>query len=160
MATILAEIFKHHLWANLGLIDACVALDAGQLATAAPGTYGTIGKTLVHLAVSDSGYVAAATGRSVGTLLPQEPFPGFETLRQTLRESGEQLILLAESEHNDRIVTGMRYGEAFSLAISVFMLQAVDHGTEHRTHIAASLTQLGIEPPELDGWGYAQRTAG
>ena len=156
MATILAEIFNHHLWANLGMIDACAALDAGQLETGASGTYGTIGKTLVHLAVSDSGYVAAATGRSVGTLLPQEPFPGFETLR----ESGERLILLAESEHNDRIVTGMRYGEAFSLAISVFMLQAVDHGTEHRTHIAASLTQLGIEPPELDGWGYAQRTAG
>jgi len=122
MATILAEIFKHHLSANLGLIDACAAVDAGQLATAAPGTYGNIGKTLVHLAVADSGYVAAATGRSVGTLLPQEPFPRFETLRQTLQESGEQLILFAESEHNDRTVTGMRYGEAISLAISVFML--------------------------------------
>ena len=37
---------------------------------------------------------------------------------------------------------------------SLLLLQAVNHGTEHRSQIATVLTQLGIEPPEMDGWTY------
>lgn len=29
-----------------------------------------------------------------------------------------------------------------------------DHGREHRTHAATILTQLGIEPPVIDGWQF------
>jgi uncharacterized damage-inducible protein DinB len=36
------------------------------------------------------------------------------------------------------------------------MIQAINHATEHRVHIAAILTQLGVEPPTLDGWQYGQ----
>ena len=51
----------------------------------------------------------------------------------------------------------IRDGQPFSVALSVFMLQAIDHGKEHRTHVAASLTELGIEPPDLDGWAWDER---
>ena len=27
-------------------------------------------------------------------------------------------------------------------------------GTEHRSQVATILTQLGVEPPEMDGWTY------
>ena len=118
MTTILAEIFNHHLWANLGMIDACATLEA----------------------VSE-----------------REPFPGFPAIRVSLQKSGERLVALAQSERDDRLVTGERGGQPFSFALSVFMMQAVDHGKEHRTHVASSLTQLGIEPPNLDGWAYARR---
>jgi uncharacterized damage-inducible protein DinB len=37
---------------------------------------------------------------------------------------------------------------------TVLLTQAVNHATEHRAQIMAILTQLGIEPPELDGWSY------
>lgn len=161
MATILEEIFKHHLWANLGMIDACVALDDGQRAAAATGTYGSIGETLLHLASAESRFIAAVTSDRTGvTLREKEPFPGFPAIRVSLQKSGERLVALAQSEQNDRMVSGERGGQAFSIPLSVFMLQSVDHGKEHRTHVAASLTQLGIEPPNLDGWAYERRTGG
>jgi uncharacterized damage-inducible protein DinB len=30
----------------------------------------------------------------------------------------------------------------------------INHATEHRAQIMVMLTQLGIQPPELDGWAY------
>ena len=40
------------------------------------------------------------------------------------------------------------------MPVSLFLLQAVNHGTEHRSQVATILTQLGVEPPEMDGWTY------
>ena len=37
---------------------------------------------------------------------------------------------------------------------SLLLLQAVNHGTEHRSQVATILTQLGVVPPEMDGWTY------
>ncbi len=39
---ILAELFRHNLWANLTLIDLCLTLPEKILETNAPGTYGGI----------------------------------------------------------------------------------------------------------------------
>ena len=62
---VLADAFAHHAWANLQLLDACRALDAEQLATAVPGTYGSILDTLRHLVDSDAGYLNLLTDGSV-----------------------------------------------------------------------------------------------
>ena len=37
---------------------------------------------------------------------------------------------------------------------TIILTQAINHATEHRAQIMAILTQLGIQPPELDGWSY------
>ena len=60
--TALQDAFAHHTWATLRLLDACLALDAEQLSTAVPGTYGSILDTLRHLVGSDSSYLAVVTG--------------------------------------------------------------------------------------------------
>lgn len=35
------DAFAHHVWATVGLADACLALNQDELATAVPGTYGS-----------------------------------------------------------------------------------------------------------------------
>jgi uncharacterized damage-inducible protein DinB len=40
------------------------------------------------------------------------------------------------------------------LPTDLLLVQAIDHAIEHRTHVKAILTQLGITPPEIDGWLY------
>ena len=34
------------------------------------------------------------------------------------------------------------------------MMQAINHATEHRTHVSTMITQLGLEPPDMAGWQY------
>jgi uncharacterized damage-inducible protein DinB len=36
----------------------------------------------------------------------------------------------------------------------LILIQAINHGTEHRSQVATILTQLGIQPPGMDGWTY------
>ena len=59
----LVDFYKHNLWANLGLLDACAPLTDEQLQASAPGTYGPIRDTLVHLFRAEDSYLARLMGR-------------------------------------------------------------------------------------------------
>ena len=37
---------------------------------------------------------------------------------------------------------------------TIILSQVINHATEHRDQIMAILTQLGIEPPDLQSWAY------
>ncbi len=50
-----SEFLSYNRWANLALIDALLDLSPDQLDSTAPGTYGTIYETLVHLVRSEAG---------------------------------------------------------------------------------------------------------
>ena len=41
---------------------------------------------------------------------------------------------------------------------SVFVSQALHHGNAHREQICSILTSLGIEPPDVQAWGFAEAT--
>ena len=155
MTTILAEIFRHNLWANLRTIDACAPLEPAQIETAAVGAYGSIAATVLHMASAEGRYFVRATGDTTRDWPDDEaPFPGIGPLRESLQASGQRLIALAAQEHNDRMVTYQADGQPSANPLSMILTKALAHATEHRTHVAASLTVLGIEPPELDAWFF------
>lgn len=58
---ILLELFRHNLWANGTMVDACRELSAEQLATELPGTYRRLDQTLAHLARALGGYLRTLT---------------------------------------------------------------------------------------------------
>ncbi len=81
-------------------------------------------------------------------------------LRRRARQSGEELIRIAEAFDASRVLRGTRGGEAYELLAVVPMVQAINHATEHRAHIATILTIQGVEPPTLDGWQYGTEELG
>lgn len=162
METALTEIFRHNLWANLRLLDACEGLDDEQLDARTPGTYGRVRDTLLHILACEEIYVNLVTGQEpVHTLTADGGFPTFDELRQRARRSGEELVRLAERIEPARVLKGTWrtkprawQGKPFTIQAAIPLVQAVNHGTEHRSHIATVLTQLGIRPPALDAWAY------
>jgi uncharacterized damage-inducible protein DinB len=66
------------------------------------------------------------------------------------RWAGDRLSEVAEKADPDALVDR---GDA-QVPASVVLVQAINHATEHRAHAATILTQLGIEPPLLDGWTF------
>lgn len=156
MATTLAELYKHNLWANLLSLEACANLTGEQLATTVLGTYGNIRDTLVHLAGAEERYVTALKNQPRPPAREHEPFPGFEELRALLTKSGEDLIEIANTAQPTDILRGKnRNGEPFEMPGNVLLIQAINHATEHRAHINLILTHLGLTSPNLDGWAYA-----
>ncbi len=79
-----------------------------------------------------------------------------DELLAVLETASTELIELAGSTSQTRVVEVMREGVPVPVPAWIILVQAIDHGREHRTHIATILTQLGIEPPDMDGWSYIE----
>ena len=153
---LLVEFFRHNAMMNQRLMEACRHLSPEQLGATATGTYGSVGATLVHIANSQEGYAARFLAAERPERLPEDPFPGFEALAERFVSGNAQLEEAANRAGEDRKVqvTGDDPPGTWWMPVSLFLLQAINHGTEHRSQVATILTQLGAEPPEMDGWRY------
>jgi hypothetical protein len=47
---------------------------------------------------------------------------------------------------------------AYEAELSHLIVQALHHGNIHREQVGATLTGLGIEPPPIQAWDYAEAT--
>jgi uncharacterized damage-inducible protein DinB len=153
----LTDAFAHHAWATLRLIDACSELGDEQLGRAVPGTYGSILDTMRHLVESDSWYLFVI---SEGAHQPIEDAESLALpeLRSAMERQGEAWSRLLETEVDPGKVLVRRRddGSETHAPLGVRLAQVVHHGTDHRSQICTALTSLGIEPPWIDLWDYAQ----
>jgi len=153
MTTGLADFFHYHLWANLRLLDACGHLSDAQLDATPIGTLGSVRETLTHLFASEEGYVQHFTGISPTPRLKElTTFPGFDELRRRAERSGNELMTIAEQRNLSQILH--LDGGTYDAPAIVVLIQAINHGIDHRSQIATLLSPQGIEPPHLDGWSY------
>jgi uncharacterized damage-inducible protein DinB len=152
---ILAELFRHNLWANLTLIDLCVTLPDEILETNVPGTFGGIRETLIHLVGAEERYLLALAGgteRRISTL--EETAPDLATLREHARQSGEAIVAYAGTVEGNPILDVIWHGQSYKMPAAFYLVQAINHSTEHRSQVKIALTQAGITAPELDGWTW------
>jgi len=155
--TLLDDAFGHHVWATLQVMDVCARLDHDQLESTSPGTYGTILDTLRHIVGADASYLFAMTGGKVQPI--EEETMDLPELRALMESYGpEYASLLAGDLDPDRIVVRRRDdGSETHAPFGIRLAQALHHGTDHRSHICTVLTTLGIEPPLIDVWDYADQ---
>ncbi|HEX5936066.1 MAG TPA: DinB family protein [Actinomycetota bacterium] len=155
--TLLDDAFAHHVWATLRVMDVCAGLDRAQLEATSPGTYGTILDSLRHIVAADSSYLFAMTG---GTVQPiDEERMQLPELRSLMESYGPEYVsLLASDLDPDRIVVRHRDdGSETHAPLGIRLAQVVHHGTDHRSQICTILTTLGIEPPLIDVWDFADQ---
>lgn len=151
----LSHLYRHHRWANLALIDALAALPAEALRLTSPGTYGTIHRTLAHMVEGEQRYLATLKGVDtiVAQALPDE-LPQLATLRAAAERQATDLIVIAGQLGETSTVKGTFNGRRFEMPAFIPLLQAYNHGAEHRTNITTTLGAHGHEAPALDVWTY------
>ncbi len=155
--SLLHDAFGHHLWATERLLNECSALTDGQLATSAPGTYGTIIATLRHLVGSDGWYLSFFPVEH--TSVKEDAEPSLDELRTawTTNASAWRALLEGDLDADEDIVERDN-GWTVRSPVGVRLAQVVHHGTDHRSHICTILTTLGVTPPDIDVWAYARAT--
>jgi uncharacterized damage-inducible protein DinB len=153
---LLRHAYGHHIWATLTLIDTCATLPHDQLASMVPGTYGSIIATLRHLVGADSSYLSLLSGGEVD-VLDEEGDADLPTLRDAIESHGPVWSRVLEGDLDpDRMVTRHRDdGSTFSAPLGIRLAQVIHHGTDHRSQVCTALTTLGVTPPEIDAWDYA-----
>src|SRR5207249_7549563 len=101
----------------------------------------------------EEGYVRHFTGTSPTPPLEElTTFPGIDELRRRAERSGKELITIAEQW--DLSQTRYLDGGSYEAPVIVVLIQAVNHGIDHRSQIATLLSQQDVMPPGLDGWSY------
>ncbi len=154
--SLLIDGFEHHQWATLRLLDACLELSPAQLATNVPGTFGSILDTLRHLVGGDASYLAVlSNGRSAAIDEEAMDLPELRTVMERLGPAWTSL--LAEDLDPDFVVVRRRDdGSEGHAPLGIRLVQALHHGTDHRSQVCTALTTLGLEPPEIDVWAFAE----
>ncbi len=151
----LADAFAHHAWATDRILEACEALDADQLASTVPGTYGSIIETLRHTVGADAGYLALLSGGKVSEI--DEFTLDVPALRAAMCGLGPvwQDLLAGDLDPDQVIARHREDGSTSTAPLGVRLAQVIHHGTDHRSQVCTALTNLGIEPPEIDVWAWA-----
>ena len=153
------EAFRYHRWANSHLISVCEGFSEEQLQLTAPGTYGTIAATFLHLAGGEQRYIMRLGG-SAPRVSERDGFPGLGALKAELeRSDGELIDLAARIGPEDAIETQFRDGR-FRVSASVILIQALHHGNDHRTHVCTILGHHGLSYGDMDVWAYGDATGG
>jgi uncharacterized damage-inducible protein DinB len=152
---ILADAFDHHTWATVRLIDACRALTPAQLDSGIPGTYGSIIDTLRHTVGAEAGYLFALTGGTVAEV--DEEAMDLDALAEAMADLGTAWPdVLEAAEDPDLVVARDRDDGTVSLApLGIRLAQVLHHGSDHRSQVCTALTLLGITPPDIDCWDFA-----
>lgn len=153
--SLLADAFGHHIWATGRLIDACLGLTSEQLEAEVPGTYGSILTTMRHIAGGDAGYLFALTGGQTPEI--DEESMGLGEIRSSIERNGAAWsdLLATNPDPGVDCIRHRDDGTDSHAPVGIRLAQAVHHGTDHRSQICTALTALGIEPPEIDVWAYA-----
>jgi uncharacterized damage-inducible protein DinB len=153
---LLADAFEHHVWATQRLVDACLALQPNQLETTVPGTYGSIIDTMRHLVGADCGYLFALTGGRTREI--EEDQLDLAGLRVAMDANGPEwaAVVARDMDPDTDIVRHRDDGTDSHAPLGIRLAQVLHHGTDHRSQICTALTVLGVEPPEIDAWDYAE----
>lgn len=150
----LTTLYSHHLWANLLLFEQCATLSSEQLAAKIPGSFGTIAETLQHIVLAEQSYFSRI---STGKRLPRPedaPALTMAEMLDSLRKTGNGLIEWASKVGAEDVVEIDWDGTIRHVPKTILLTQVINHATEHREQIKAILTEIGIEPVDLQGWAY------
>lgn len=171
----LLYLSRHNVWASKTLLDVCRTLTPEQLNAPATATFGSITETFNHLVTSEGGYLWSLGGPLMSWVAAAEqearkyPEPwsndearelvvDLDELAQRIDEI-ERLwdSFFAHKEFNAERVSILDLG-TYECPAGIVMAQVFHHGSVHREQICAMLTCLGVEPPDVQPWGFADAT--
>lgn len=141
------------------IFDAAERLTPEQLETPGHAGHGSIRETLAHMLETQWGWFSWFDGslpmeEAYGLAIERDSVPDVASLRARWVDIDAQATTLAErlsdDELNAELPLGAPGGPTVPMALWKLMLHVANHGTQHRSEIAAMLTEHGSSPGTLD----------
>src|ERR1700704_2782494 len=148
---------RHDVWATNKLLTHLRGLSDAQLGLTAPGTYGSVRRTLEHIVAADTRYLAR-----LGIVVLDAPFRedhdvSLDEIAAMLEKvtAGVERLFAGKEFDPGRVVVDLlsrRAPGAPQLELEAWMMptQFVHHGSDHRAHIGTILGANAVEGPGLD----------
>ncbi len=157
MDELLLEAFRHNSWATKRLLEFCRELTPAQLTATAPGTYGTIIATLNHVVFANVNYLPRSRIERPEWSRGERDVTDLDRLEAMVDETAVLWERYLADPLDAREPLSLN-GGAYEAESFVPVIQALHHGNSHREQICSIITALGLEPPDLQVWTYAEAT--
>jgi uncharacterized damage-inducible protein DinB len=158
MDDILREAFGHNAWATKELLGAVRGLTQEQVTSpgTAAGTDRSILDVFNHIVQSDRGY-ASRRGDRPEWVDSEEDTDDLDELERRADANAQVWERFLSQAPDARKLIILDQG-AYQAEQFVLVAQALHHGNAHREQISAIMTGLGITPPDIQVWSYAEAT--
>ncbi|MFB6394905.1 DinB family protein [Polymorphospora lycopeni] len=152
-------LFEHHIWATRALIEHCQTLTPEQLALSTPGTYGAIVPTITHIIAEDQRLLRRLTGEAAEVpVVEEESFTLAELHAVWAGQSERWHDVLRRREEMEVTLPPRGPWPEVTGARPLVLLEALQHGNDHRTHVCSVLGAHGLTVPFLCGWMFWRST--
>ncbi len=152
---ILHEFFQYHTWATLKLVDFCQLQPPALLLENVLNTDRSILHTLTHIVGTDQEYLEQLTSENLPSPVRQGEILSLEDMRDRCeRLAGNWKDVLDRIDRIDLTILANGSWPETPHGQNVLVLQALQHGIDHRTQICTTLSALGLKHPRIDGWYY------
>ncbi len=118
------------------------------------GAYGSIYETLEHIVRSEKSYFTRISTGQPYRRPENPPRMAVADMIDSMRETGTGLIEWASKVQVEETVEVDWDGTPRGVPKTILLTQALFHAAEHREQIKSIMTQIGIEPPDLQGWEF------
>jgi len=142
------------MWSNLRLLERCAQLTSEQLDATMVGAFGSIYVTLQHIVNSEKSYFSRISTGKRYDRPENQPLMTMAEMMDSVRATGAGLIEWAPKLQAADMVEMDWEGTPRPVPKTILLTQALNHATEHREQIKAIMTQIGVEPPDLQAWEY------
>jgi uncharacterized damage-inducible protein DinB len=150
---IIADLFEYGIWANERLLERAAGVSESQLRR--PFTQGALPilENFVHLVSSDRRWFSRWEEAPLPAGLTVNALPTLEAVRQAWQHFIPARRTYIASLDEAALRQPIRWqdgGEWRQLRRWQGLVQCANHGTQHRSEIAAMLTDCGHSPGDLD----------
>jgi uncharacterized damage-inducible protein DinB len=119
------------------------------------GTDRSILHTLTHVVGTEQWYLEALTGEPAAAPVRRGEVLSLSDLPQRCASQSDRWeALLDRIAQVDVTLPADESRPATPHGQNLLVVQAIQHGIDHRTQICTTLRVLGLEPPTIDGWSY------
>ncbi|HLE43990.1 MAG TPA: DinB family protein [Methylomirabilota bacterium] len=157
---IIASLYEYGEWANERLLAVAAKLTDAERRRRWSQGYQSIHETFVHLLGADLRWFARWQDAPLPPILTADDVPSLDAIRERWAPlAAERRTYLAglRAEDLHHVIRGrFADGQTYELPRWQGILQCANHGTQHRSEVAAMLTDAGHSPGDLDYSRFCQ----
>ncbi|OKH87622.1 DinB family protein [Thalassospira sp. TSL5-1] len=150
---------RYNQWANNHVLAACQTLEQVDLDAPREAFFPSITKTLNHLLVADTLWVARLRGEVLNRALDDVPWPLFEDYKAARLACDQDLIALVDGLSDADLSKTIAYktvaGTPYETSCHIILGHVFNHQTHHRGQVHSQLMSAGCPSLEIDLIYYA-----
>jgi uncharacterized damage-inducible protein DinB len=147
-------LYAYNTWANERILSTSAQLTPERFLADGGASFGSVRDTLVHTMGAQWIWLSRWQGVSPRAVFSAHDFPDLAAIRARWAEIEHDTHLFVGALAGDSLARVIAYtntkGKPFAYPLWQLMFHQVNHATQHRSEMAALLTQSGHSPGDLD----------